>query len=431
MNRLRAMALSLTALLLATACGTFLITPTITPRDLLGNRNTDQSDIRLSQRHYPRMGMHTMDQGIDELLTEATEAESPPSVVFSIGDDNGLILRRAFGFSRLEPGRSQPATLNTLYDLASLTKVIATTTAVMQLWERGEIDLDDRIVDYLPEYDNNGKGEITIRHCLTHTAGFQPFYRLWEICETPEEARAFIENCELENTPGATYHYSDVGFITLGWLVERVSGQSLSDYCQTNIFRPLGMNSTMYTPPAGLRSMCAATEFDRALRHEMIQGMVHDENCHFLGGVTGHAGLFSTVSDLSKFCMMILNGGELRNQRVLRPETIEAMMTQQIEMTDPGSGSDVRRGLGWFLNCEALANAAGGSDFSRATIGHTGFTGTAIQIDPERNLFAVFLSNRVHARSTQWDNPDFREQSYNRFRPVRQAFFDFIAENLK
>ncbi|MBN1476093.1 beta-lactamase family protein, partial [Candidatus Sumerlaeota bacterium] len=334
------------------------------------------------------------------------------------------------GFARLEPGRPLPATHGTIFDLASLTKVVATTTAVMQLVDRGQIDLDQPIVTYLPEYDNHGKDRITVRQCLTHTAGFVPFYRLWTECETAEEARAFIESCELESDPGTQCHYSDVGFITLGWLVERVSGQRLDAYCRDHIFRPLGMTQTMFLPPEGLWPMCAATEFDRVLRNRMIQGEVHDENAHFLGGVAGHAGLFSTVDDLTRFCLMLLNGGEWRGVRILEPETVAEMTREQVAMPDPNDGEMVRRGLGWFLRSEALLSSCGGQDFSDAMFGHTGFTGPAIEIDPERKIFAVFLANRLHARASERDTADWRAESWRRYRPVRVAFFNTVAEGI-
>jgi beta-N-acetylhexosaminidase len=429
--RTRTCTLSLTLVsLLALACGSVYVQRRISASELLSNHGVNYDDIPLSTRTYVRLPFHAMDRALTDLCIQATDAEKTPSIVFAVGDDQGLILRRAFGFGRLEPGRAQPATLDTIYDLASLTKVIATTTAVMQLWERGQIDLDDPVVKYLPEYDNHGKGVITIRQCLTHTAGFKPFYRLWVECQTPEEARHFIENCELDHTPGTRYIYSDVGFITLGWLVERVSGQPLDQYCAENVFRPLGMTHTLFNPPEGMRPLCAATEFDRALRHKMIQGEVHDENSAFLGGVAGHAGLFSTVSDLSRFCLMLLRGGEFGSARILRPETIAEMTRQQIELPD-GDGTMWRRGLGWWLNSPGAVESAGGAAFSDAMFGHTGFTGPAIEIDPQRRVFAVFLSNRVHARASQWDNPEFRAQSYARFRPVRVAFFNAVEEGLQ
>lgn len=415
---------------LALACGTVYIQERIAPGDLLSNVGADHEDFPLSTRTYERLALHAMDRRLTDLCTEATEQEITPSIVFAVGDDQGLILRRAFGFARLEPGRAQPATIETMYDLASLTKVIATTTAVMQLWERGQIGLDDPVVQYLPECSGGGKDAVTIRQCLTHTAGFRPFYRLWEECESSEEARHFIETCALEAAPGTRYAYSDVGFVMLGWLVERVSGQTLDEYCEENIFRPLGMTNTLFRPPEALRALCAATEFDRALRHEMIQGQVHDENAHFLGGVAGHAGLFATVDDLARFCLMLLRGGELSGARVLRPETIAEMTRQQIAMPD-SDGDLWRRGLGWWLNSPGACESTGGARFSAAMFGHTGFTGPAIEIDPERQVFAVLLANRVHARASQWDNPDFRSQSFARYRPVRVAFFDAVEEGTR
>jgi CubicO group peptidase (beta-lactamase class C family) len=417
--------------LLAVACDSIYLPGRIPASDLLSNQGAEVADIPLSQRTYDRLSSHAMDRGITDLLSEATDQEMPPSAVCAVGDETGVIIRRAFGFARLEPGRAQPATVGSLYDLASLTKVVATTTAVMQLWEEGEIDLDDPVVKHLPEYDNHGKDAITVRQCLTHTAGFKPFYRLWEECSSGEEARTFIENCELDWTPGTEYHYSDVGYVTLGWMVERISGMPLDTFCEQSIFGPLGMTQTMFTPPEGLRAMCAATEFDRALRHEMIQGLVHDENAHFLGGVAGHAGLFSTVDDLAVFCRALLNGGEYQGRRILRPETVEEMTRVQIDMVD-SDGDPVARGLGWWLRARGgFLRSCGGRAFSDATFGHTGYTGPAIQIDPERRIFAVLLTNRVHARADQWENPDFRSESWRRYRPVRVEFFDLVAENLR
>jgi CubicO group peptidase (beta-lactamase class C family) len=415
---------------LALACGTVHIPQRIPASDLMSNQSQEFDDFPLSQRNYARVDFHALDRSIDTLLNEAVSDEMPPSAVIAVGDETGLILRRAFGFARLEPGRAQPARIETMYDMASLTKCIATTTAIMQLWERGEIDLDAPIITYLPEYDNNGKEAITVRQCLTHTAGFKPFYKLWEEVNSGEEARWFIENCTPDWEPGTVYRYSDVGYVTLAWIVERVSGQRLDAYCRDNIFQPLGMTNTMFTPPEALRSMCAATEFDQQMRHEMIQGFVHDENAAFLGGVAGHAGLFSTVTDVATFCTMLLRGGELRGQRILKPETIAEMTRIQIDMED-ADDNPVARGLGWWLRARGgFLASCGGRQFSDATFGHTGYTGPALQIDPERGVYAIFLANRVHARSDQWTNPEFRAESWRRFRPIRVAFFDTVADKL-
>jgi CubicO group peptidase (beta-lactamase class C family) len=415
---------------LALACGTMYIQERIAPADLLSNVGVEDHPIPLSTRTYDRVAVLRMERELIQLCEEATDREMPPSIVFAVGDDQGVILERAFGFARLERGRPQPASTNTLYDIASLTKVVATTTAVLQLVDRGQVELDAPIVRYLPEYDNHGKGEITVRQCLTHTAGFAPFYRLWTLASNEAEARRYIENCELEGEPGAQYAYSDLGFITLGWLVERVSGESLDAYCQRNIFGPLGMTQTMFNPPEALWPMCAATEFDRQIRQRVVQGQVHDENSFFLGGVAGHAGVFSTADDLARFCLMLLRGGELHGQRILSPEILAEMTRVQIDMAD-SEGQRVNRGLGWWLrSAGGFLETCGGEDFSDAAFGHTGFTGPAIQVDPERQIFAVFLCNRLHSRSTT-QGEDWRSESYSAMRPVRVGFFDTVAENLR
>lgn len=431
MHSLRVLtALAAAALL---GCHTFHIERRVPASGLLANQADVDRAVPLSPRTYERVPLLTMERETARLCLEATGVEMPPSIVFAVGDDQGIILERAFGFSRLEGGRPQPATLETMYDLASLTKVIATTTAIMQLVDRGLVDLDAPVVRYLPEYANHGKEAITVRQCLTHTAGFHPFYRLWEIVDTPEEARAHIENCELDSTPGTRYVYSDVGFLTLGWIVERVTGQPLDAYCQQSIWTPLGMTSTMFNPPETLRPVCAATENDQALGRGVVQGQVHDENAAFLGGVAGHAGLFSTASDLSRFAIMILRGGEMRGRRVLSEESVREMTRAQITLPDT-DGDLTARALGWWSHATpAYESTMGGQGFSASAFGHTGYTGPAIQIDPERRLFAVFLCNRLHARQSQaqMSAEDWRADTFRRMRPVRAEFFNIVSREIR
>jgi CubicO group peptidase (beta-lactamase class C family) len=275
--------------------------------------------------------------------------------------------------------------VNSLWDLASLTKVVGMTTAMMQLVEQDRVDLDAPVSRYIPEFAGEGKDRVTVRHLLTHSSGLPSWRPLYKEALTPDTALAIIYATPLDTVPGARMVYSDLGAIIAGKIVERVSGEPLDVYLGRHLTGPLGMTSTTYRPDASLRARIAPTEFD-PWRQRLVHGEVHDENAYMLGGVSGHAGLFSTAADLTRFARMMLNGGTLDGVRVLRPQTIAQFTAVQ----DPTLS---HRALGW--ETPSGRNSAG-SRMSARAFGHTGFTGTSLWMDPERGTFVVLLSNRVN-----------------------------------
>jgi CubicO group peptidase (beta-lactamase class C family) len=284
-------------------------------------------------------------------------------------------------------------TLNTVFDLASLSKVVSTTTAVMTLMESGRLHPEDLLVKYLPDFGKDGKEQITLRQLLTHYSGFPADLPRKDLKYTNrfKPSRKIITRkifqIKLETQPGEKFIYSDIGFIALGKVVEKVTGKSLGKYAQERIFAPLGMKDTCYNPPAKWRSRIAPTE-----KHpwgEVLRGKVHDPTACLLGGVAGHAGLFSTAHDLARFCQMILNGGELDGERILRPETVQLMTSPQ----SPAGKKEVR-GFGWDI--QTSYSTPRGNSFSSKSFGHTGYTGTSLWIDPSSQTYLVILTNRVH-----------------------------------
>jgi CubicO group peptidase (beta-lactamase class C family) len=272
----------------------------------------------------------------------------------------------------------------TLWDLASLTKVIGMTSAMMQLVERGRVELDAPAQRYLPEWAGPGKAQVTVRHLLTHTSGLPAFRRYDTLTTNADSITTLLFAEPLDTVPGARMVYSDIGAYLLGRIVERVAGQLLDRYLEEHVFRPLGMSETMYRPPRDLLARIAPTEID-TIRGK-IHGTVHDPRAFYLGGVSAHAGLFGSGHDLARFAQMYLNGGELGGARVFRPETIELFTTRQV----------ADRALGWQK--PSGTNTAGHLMSERA-FGHTGFTGTSVWIDPEHDIFVILLSNRVNPTS--------------------------------
>jgi uncharacterized protein YbbC (DUF1343 family) len=293
------------------------------------------------------------------------------------------VYRKAFGSSSLEP-RREAMTLDTIFDLASLTKVVATTTAVMRLVQKGEIRDNDAVSKYIPEFAQNGKEDITIRELLTHHSGLAPDLDLSQPWEGRDTAfrMAFAE--KLEDPPGSKFVYSDINYIVLGALVERISGMPLDQYCQENIFAPLAMNHTHFVPPRSWVLKIAPTQYDE--QEKMLRGVVHDPTARRMGGVAGHAGLFSTADDLAKFADFLLHGGS-----VLSPLMIEKMTTPQQPPT-----SQVLRGFGWDIDSPLSTNR--GELLPVGSFGHTGFTGTSLWIDPTTKTYIILLTNAVHPR---------------------------------
>jgi len=298
-------------------------------------------------------------------------------------------------------------TKDTIFDLASVTKMVSTTTAMMMLVEQGKIDLDRPYAEYIPSFGQRGKDRVTVRQLFTHTSGLPAWFAFYENYINRDEVYSVIDNdIELAHTPGSRRLYSDLGFILLGRLVEHVSGQRLDQFTKEHIFNPLGMDDTGYLPVLDKRLRVAPTEYD-ASRDQTLRGIVHDENTRTMGGVSGHAGLFSTTSDLAIYAQMLLNRGEYNGVRILKPETIEQMTKWQVSKRAIDRGNNFlehrNQCLGWWgMDSRMTIDNTGGLP-SPTAYGHNGFTGTAIWIDPEHNAAAILLTNAVHPRRIEAD----------------------------
>jgi uncharacterized protein YbbC (DUF1343 family) len=330
---------------------------------------------------------------IDGLVEAAIAEGKLPGCVICIGRRRGIEFLRAYGRRQVEP-EAEAMTLDTVFDLASLTKPVATATAVMHLLEDGRLRLADPVATHLPAFGTRGKETITIHDLLTHQSGLIADNPLADYEHGREEALARICGLETLAAPGTRFIYSDVNFILLGMLVEQLGGVSLAEATASRIFTPLGMAETGFLPAATLRDRCAPTE-QRDGR--WIRGEVHDPRAWNLGGIAGHAGLFGTAADLARYARMMLSGGTLDGTRILAAPTV-GLMTRSVTLPD-----GELRGLGWDKRSRFSANR--GDLFSAAAFGHGGFTGTALWIDPGLDLFVIFLSNRVHPDGTGQVNP--------------------------
>lgn len=316
---------------------------------------------------------------------ERTVAEQKiPGGVFWL-ERHGSSAHRAFGNRSLVP-QVEAMTDDTIFDAASLTKVLATSSAIMLLVERGMVRLDDPAAKYLTEFQTEGKEQISLRHLLTHTSGLRPDFDLTPVWNGKARALELLKAEKPANAPGRAFVYSDINFIALGEIVERTSGVKLEDFVQREIFKPLKMTDTSFLPPAEKLGRIAPTE--RA-DGEMLRGRVHDPTARRMGGVAGHAGLFTTAGDLARFARMILGQGELEGARVFQPETVRLMTSVQSPEAVPA-----RRGLGWDI--DSPYSRPRGRLFPLGSFGHTGFTGTCLWIDPFSRTFWFFLSSRLH-----------------------------------
>ena len=330
---------------------------------------------------------------IREVVEAAISEEKLPGCVVLVSADGNVIHREAYGNRRIEPAR-EPMTVDTVFDLASLTKPIATATSVMILVEREKLRLDDPVARHLPEFAAHGKDAITIEHLLLHTGGLIADNPLADYDDGRKKAIERIYGLKPLAPPGEKFIYSDVGFIVLGLLVEKVGGKPLDEFAQENIFEPLEIKETMFRPGEELRQRAAPADKRDG---EWIVGEVHDPRAWRLGKVAGHAGLFSTVDDLAKYARVMLNRGGREDPRLLIEETWQ-QMTQPRDVAGRGL-----RGLGWDMKTGYSTN--GGKKLSAAAFGHGGFTGTALWIDPKKDLFVIFLSNRLHPNGKGSVNP--------------------------
>ena len=346
---------------------------------------------------------------ITEMLASRIEAGDFPSAVYLIAENGKAVFADALGDAVREP-EPHPATLNTIYDLASLTKPLITGLLCAQLVERGELSLDNPVADYLPEFDRADKRAITIRRLLTHTSGLPPWRPLYLLTNGAKEAALeTIAAEQLQYTPGERVTYSDLGFITLGFLLQRLTGQTLAVLAQKEIFTPLRLQHTFFNPDIAARTGVAACEngnaYERDMcerdfagrpygdwRNEVIWGEVHDGNAYFLGGVAGHAGLFSNATETMELANQFIGS----RSQLLKPETGELFRQNMTE------GLNEARSFAWQL--ALTRDSTAGSSLPLDAFGHTGFTGTSCWIDAEGERVFILLTNRTHHRALPFTN---------------------------
>ncbi len=321
---------------------------------------------------------------LDSIVNNAISQRQIPGAVLIVGHNGRIIYHKAYGSRALEP-RREAMTLRTIFDCASLTKVIATTPALMQLWERGKFRFADPVAKYIPEFAQNGKQDITIRQLLVHYSGLAPDLDLTKPFAGKNAAytMAFAETPVWP--PGSRFVYSDINFVVLGALIERLSGESLDQYTQKHIFTPLGMKETRYLPPRAWLSRTAPTDEDE--NHHMLRGVVHDPTARRMGGVAGHAGVFSTADDLAKLAQALLDGG----RGILTSASIAKMTSPQ----QPPTGTSLR-GFGWDIDSPFSTNR--GELLPVGSFGHTGFTGVSLWVDPTTKTYIVLMTNAVHMK---------------------------------
>ncbi|MBK6537298.1 MAG: serine hydrolase [Ignavibacteria bacterium] len=347
----------------------------------------------------------------EEIITQSIAKNYFPGAQLIVGDDNKIIYEKSFGnftYDEFSPA----VTDESIYDLASLTKVIATTSAIMKLYQEGKIDINDKVVKYIPEFANNGKENINILNLLLHNSGLKAFIPFYKYYSTKEEVINAIYNAELDYEPDTKFVYSDLNAILLGFIVEKVSEQSLDKYCKENIFEPLGMRSTTFLPDDKMMDRIPPTENDTYWRNRLLKGEVHDEAASILGGVAGNAGLFSNAEDLYKFMRLLLNNGSyynpysrgLKEEKLFEPEYVSLFTKRFTEVFYTNS-----RALGWDTKPDVLSSKYRmpcGELISDNCFGHTGYTGTSIWCDRDRKLIIIFLTNRVYPSR---DNEGIRE----------------------
>ena len=373
-----------------------------------GGRSADRARARLARE---------LQDSVTRVLRAALADSAFPGAYAIVGDSRGVLAEAGIG--RTDWKRSAPRpTRSTLWDLASLTKIVATTTALAQLVELGRVDVSAPVSRYLPEWTGDGRDAVTVRHLLTHASGLPAFRAYDKQTTRPDSLATLIYWTPLERPPGERMVYSDIGAYVMGSIIERVSGDSLHVYVRKHIATPLRLRETMFRPPAALRPRVAPTEID-SLRGGLVHGKVHDERAYYLGGVAAHAGLFGSARDLARFATMMLHGGTLDGVRVLKPETI-ALFTAYAD------SAFSNRALGWQKPNHPALNDSGpntvwaGRFMSTRAYGHTGFTGTSLAIDPDLDVYVILLSNRV--------NPT---RANNRISGVRRQLADAVVSAVR
>jgi CubicO group peptidase (beta-lactamase class C family) len=362
--------------------------------------------------------MTTRNEQLSALLQESIDAGEFPSAVYLIGERDQIVFEDALGYSVVEPYRIANK-LDTIYDLASLTKPLVTTLLCARRIELGELTLDSSVSHYLPEFDRTDKQIITIRELMTHTSGlpaWRPLYLLTE--DEPERAAGAIANLELEYKPGTRVVYSDLGFIALGILLERMTHQRFADMAKHEIFEPLKLTQTFFNPELALQTGIAACETGNAYeadmcklsgageyansRQRLIWGEVHDGNAYFLGGAAGHAGLFSTAREVFLIAQQFLAG----TTKLIRPDTC------RLFREDMTPGLEEARSIGWQL--AATKDSTGSAELPPDSFGHNGFTGTCVWIDPHHQRIFILLTNRTHGHALPFANINSVRREFNR-----------------
>jgi CubicO group peptidase (beta-lactamase class C family) len=331
--------------------------------------------------------------GIDAIVEQGIADGEMPGAVVLVARHGQVAWLKAYGLRCVEPEPVEMTT-DTVFDLASITKPVATGTSIVQLVEAGQLDLDRAVAEYIPEFAANGKEHVTVAQLLTHQSGLIPDNSLKDYADGPSVAFERIHALPLEYETGTRFRYSDVNFLMLGELIERLSGQNVHEFSQQHTFGPLGMQETGYRPESELCSRAAPTEQRDG---DWMQGEVHDPRAYALGCIAGHAGLFSTAEELAVYAQMLLGEGEYEGVRILKPETVELFCTPR---DVPG---DHRRTYGWDARSGYSSNR--GNGLSDRAFGHGGFTGTVLWIDPELDLFYIFLSSRLHPDGKGTVNP--------------------------
>jgi CubicO group peptidase (beta-lactamase class C family) len=349
---------------------------------------------------------NTLEARVDSVINAAIKDHASPGATIAVARRGKLLMLKGYGHTDWAAGAPR-ATDSTMYDMASLTKVVATTTAAMILEEEGKLDIERTVASYLPEYDVPDKRAITVRMLLTHTSGILSNHPLWKEAKGREQYFAGMITTPLKNPPGSTALYTDWNMVLMQFIIERITGQTLDQFVEARVFGPLGMRDTRYNPAESLKPRIAPTETED-FRGGQVWGVVHDETAWVLGGVSGNAGLFSSARDLAVFVQMLLNGGSYNGVQIVKPTTVARWTARQ--------RPDASRALGWDT---PSPNSSAGRFFSPWSWGHTGFTGTSIWADPEKELLVVLLTNRV--------NPTRDNQKIG---PLRRAVADAVQQSI-
>jgi len=353
---------------------------------------------------------------VDKLILNGIVNKYYPGAGLVVGNNEGIIYEKYFGGFTYDEN-SEGVTEESIYDIASLTKVVATTSAVMKLYENGLINLDEKVSSYLPEFSANGKENITVRNLLLHNSGLKAWIPFNQFCSTRKEVVDAIMNLGLEYETGKSYVYSDLNFITLGLIVEKLTGTTLADYCNKEIFEPLKMQSTFFTPSEN--KFIVPTEYDNTWRKRLLKGEVHDESASLMGGISGNAGLFSTPRNLYSLVRSLLNNGKyynpysrgLKEESLFKEETVN-LFTSKFSTID----YDNTRALGWDTKQKPIGKyrSACGELISENCFGHTGYTGTSIWCDKDRKIIIIFLTNRVYPSRENNGIREIRPELHNK-----------------